>query len=339
MSAVPWTSRNGGRPGRTWRSGEASRRTGRAASSSSVRPKSARIERLRPPRRSVSDSRSTGAKNGTTAATRASAVGAHGRVGHEVAAGRLAHEGEPLRVEAEAAPFVLVQRTAARRPRPAPGSGAGARGDSSTASQAMPAFVSGRTERARRPACGRRRSSRRRGRGSPPGTGPCREACRRRAAGSRRPGGRTRGPAGSAPAAGTGGGGVGRRSPSRRGGDAALRGRVPAVRAAEYRGGRQGRGLLRRERPRPRDAGAGSRARARRSVLRVAGGLLALRPVPVVPALGPHDLRHLGAQEDDAGEGAPGAAEVGPHLGRLAAQRRSGRTRSRGAAPPGWTRR
>ena len=77
----------------------------------------------------------------------------------------------------------------------------------------------------------------------------------------------------------------------------------------------------RAERPRPGDARAGARSRARRAVLGVAGRLLALRPAPVVPALRPDDLRHLGAEEDGAGEGAPGPAEVRPHLGRLAAQR------------------
>src|SRR5581483_9879108 len=60
---VPWTSRNGGSPARTWLIGEASRSSCNVASSAfaSVRPNSPRIEVLRPPRRSMSATKSTGA--------------------------------------------------------------------------------------------------------------------------------------------------------------------------------------------------------------------------------------------------------------------------------------
>ncbi len=43
-----------------------------------------------------------------------------------------------------------------------------------------------------------------------------------------------------------------------------------------------------------------------------------------MPALGPHHLRHLGTQECDLREGAPGPAEVGPDAGRLSADRAAG---------------
>src|SRR5215212_1417973 len=94
--------------------------------------------------------------------------------------------------------------------------------------------------------------------------------------------------------------------------------RVPAVRAAENSLRREGVGFRPRQPARPRDARRRVRAESPASILRVADGLLALGEVPVVPALGPHDLGHLRVYEHHGGVCAPRASEVSLDPGRSA---------------------
>ena len=337
MSAVPWTSRKGGRPGRTRpdRRGVAQGLRGRPRRARSGR-------RARASRRSgrrdgrLSDSRSTGAKNGTTAATRVSSGHPHGGVGHEVAAGRLAHEREPLRVELEAArAFFCVQRMAART-------------SSTGAGYAMPGREAvahrepgdaGLRERADERARGLRAvaadpaaavDEQRRGERSLAGRRADVEA-QALAAGARvldvplEPRGRRAAERGRPPAAE-------RLRPRRR--------RCPATRGPSRRCRRAPR---RPSEPRPpprlRARAHGTRrrrtrSRARAAVLGVAGRLLALRPAPVVPALGPHDLRHLRVpgRRRSRRSARAGRGTSSPRATRRAPC--SARRRSRAAAPP-----
>src|SRR5215212_6358275 len=92
--------------------------------------------------------------------------------------------------------------------------------------------------------------------------------------------------------------------------------RVPAVRAAENSPRRDCVGFRLRQPSRPRDARRRFRARPLASELRVTDALLALGKVPVVPAFGPHDFRHLRIDERHGRVRAPRASEVSPDFGR-----------------------
>ena len=203
MSAVPCTSRKGGRPG--GRGGSASRRAApggwpRRAPSG----RRGRASRRSGPRGGRCRTRGRRARRtGTTAATRVSSAIRTAASATRCPPGRLAHEGEPLRVEMKPTgvlpgPTDGGEDVLDRRRVRVPGREAVAHREPGDA---------GLGERSGRasapPACGRPRSSRRRGRGARPGTAPCRPACTRRASGSPRRAARTRCPARTARAAGT----------------------------------------------------------------------------------------------------------------------------------------
>src|SRR5947209_422331 len=69
---------------------------------------------------------------------------------------------------------------------------------------------------------------------------------------------------------------------------------------------------------RPGRARTRVRARPRAVVFGVARGLLALRLIPVVPADGAHDLRHLRVQINHAGERSPRPPQISFDGGSLA---------------------
>ena len=113
MSAVPCTRRKGGSPAWTCRIGDASRRSARAASSSSVRPKQAlerRAEAAAALRVRLEVHGGEERHDGGERAGRPSGAPPPRR---RVPAGRLPHQRDPLRVDPEPSRVRLTQRSAA----------------------------------------------------------------------------------------------------------------------------------------------------------------------------------------------------------------------------------
>src|SRR5437764_8613792 len=94
--------------------------------------------------------------------------------------------------------------------------------------------------------------------------------------------------------------------------------RIPTVHAAEHLLHGDGGGFPSAQLSCPRHTRTRVRARAVAFVLGVACCLLAFGEVPVVPAFGAHDRRHLRVQEGDGRVCAPRAAQVGFYFRRRA---------------------
>ena len=102
MSAVPWTRRKGGSPARTWRIGDASRRSARASSSSSD-PAEQALERRAEPTAAVGVGLEVHRREERHDGGDARVVSrAHRGRGDEVPAGRLPQQRDPLRVDPQA---------------------------------------------------------------------------------------------------------------------------------------------------------------------------------------------------------------------------------------------